>query len=79
MAVIIQKRYDSEANWIANNPILAIAEEGWVTDLNQSKVGNGVDDWNTLVYVSGGGGGDLDGGSATSVYTVEQRIDGGGA
>lgn len=46
----IQFRRDTSANWASNNPTLASGELGLVTDTGAYKVGNGTDDWNTLVY-----------------------------
>jgi hypothetical protein len=68
MATQIQLRRDTAANWTSNNPILAEGETGIETDsLGTSnvlkKIGNGIDDWNTLPYESTGGGG----GSVNSV------------
>jgi hypothetical protein len=61
MATQIQLRRDTAANWTANNPILAEGEKGIETDglgtsTVLSKIGNGVDDWNTLPYQSTGVG-----------------------
>jgi hypothetical protein len=50
MAVQIQFRNDTEANWEAADPILAIGEMGIETDTDQFKIGNGVDSWMDLPY-----------------------------
>jgi hypothetical protein len=50
MAVQIQLRRGTAAEWTAANPILAQGEMGVETDTGQFKVGNGVADWNTLGY-----------------------------
>lgn len=50
MAVQIQFRNDTEANWTAVDPILAVGELGLVTDTAQFKIGNGVDSWSELPY-----------------------------
>jgi hypothetical protein len=50
MAVQIQFRNDTEANWEAADPILAIGEMGIETDTDKFKIGNGIDTWNDLPY-----------------------------
>jgi len=52
MAVVIQLKRGTAAQWQAQNPILAIAEPGIVTDTNpcQLKIGDGVTPWNSLPY-----------------------------
>lgn len=50
MAVKIQFRRDTAANWSSSNPILAVGELGLETDTNQFKIGNGVDSWSLLSY-----------------------------
>lgn len=52
MAVTIQLKRDTAANWSTNNPVLAVGEVGIVTDTLKSKVGNGTDNWDTLEYLS---------------------------
>lgn len=56
MATRIQLRRDTAANWTSTNPTLAQGELGVETDTDQLKIGNGVDDWQTLGYWSSGGG-----------------------
>lgn len=50
MAITIQKRRGTAAEWASENPTLAEGEEGYVTDTARSKVGNGTDAWNDLAY-----------------------------
>lgn len=50
MATRIQLRRDTAADWVSNNPTLALGEPGHETDTNKLKIGNGVDDWNSLDY-----------------------------
>ena len=50
MAVIIQIRNDTAANWTSANPILAKGEVGIETDTGKAKYGDGVTAWNSLVY-----------------------------
>ncbi len=51
MSRIIQLRRDAASSWTAVNPILTQGEFGYETDTNKFKIGNGVDDWNTLGYL----------------------------
>ena len=50
MAVRIQFRNDTAANWTAANPILAVGELGLETDTGQFKIGNGATAWTSLAY-----------------------------
>lgn len=56
MAVRIQLRNDSAANWTAANPTLAAGEFGIETDTRKFKVGNGTSAWSALSYASIVGG-----------------------
>lgn len=51
MTVRIQLRRDSEANWIAANPILAEGEAAFSLDKNRVKIGDGNTIWSSLEYV----------------------------
>ncbi len=50
MAVQIQLRNDTAANWISANPILAKGEIGVEIDTNKMKIGLGTTPWNDLSY-----------------------------
>lgn len=50
MAVKLQLRRDTTANWSASNPVLAEGEIGIDTTLREAKVGNGVTAWNSLAF-----------------------------
>ena len=50
MAVQIQLRNDTAANWTSADPILAIGEMGLERDTDKFKIGNGVDSWTELPY-----------------------------
>lgn len=50
MAVNIQTRRDTAANWTANNPILLDGELGYEKDTGKIKIGNGSTAWNSLIY-----------------------------
>lgn len=78
MAVTIQLRRDTAANWTAADPILAIGELGIELDSGQVKIGNGIDVWSALPYtldidVTN----NIDGGSPSSTYLPSQIISGG--
>lgn len=51
MAVKIQLRRDTSANWTSANPTLSSGEMGVETDTQKVKVGNGSTAWNSLGYV----------------------------
>jgi hypothetical protein len=50
MAVQIQLRNDTAANWTLFDPILAQGEIGVEIDTEQFKIGNGLDTWSDLAY-----------------------------
>ena len=50
MAVQIQLRNDTAANWVSNNPVLAQGEMGIETDTRKFKFGDGTTAWNSLSY-----------------------------
>ena len=50
MAVQIQLRGDTSANWVSHNTVLAAREVGIETDTWRLKVGNGSSGWNSLSY-----------------------------
>lgn len=50
MAVQIQLRNDTAANWALANPILAVGELGVETDTDQFKLGDGATAWSALPY-----------------------------
>ena len=52
MAILIQFRLDTAANWTAANPILAQGEPAIEIDTRKEKIGNGVTAWNDLAYKS---------------------------
>ena len=54
MAITLQLRHDTAANWTANNPTLAAAEAGVETDTNKVKLGDGATAWTALPYFTGG-------------------------
>lgn len=53
MAVQIQYRRGTAAQWTSVNPVLAQGEPGYEYDTGKFKVGNGVNNWNALPYSSG--------------------------
>lgn len=50
MAINIQLRRGTAAEWTSVNPVLALAELCIETDTDLFKIGNGVDTWNDLPY-----------------------------
>ena len=54
MAIQIQIRRDTAANWTSVDPILAEGEFGLETDTNQIKIGDGVLAWTSLAYFISG-------------------------
>lgn len=52
MAVRIQLRRDTEANWIAADPLLAAGEAAFTLDKNELKIGDGTKIWSELAYIS---------------------------
>jgi len=53
MAIKIQYRRDTGANWSANNPVLLEGEVGLNTDTKAFKIGDGASTWNTMDYAIG--------------------------
>ena len=64
MAVQIQLRNDTAANWVSTNPILAQGEVGIETDTRLVKLGDGINNWNDLDYGLVGQPDSIDGGTA---------------
>ncbi len=54
MAIQIQARRDTAANWTSKNPTLAQGEFGYETDTGQMKIGDGSTAWTSLSYFGGG-------------------------
>jgi hypothetical protein len=50
MAINIQLRRDSAAQWISTNPVLLEGELGLETDTKRYKIGDGLNSWNLLQY-----------------------------
>ena len=53
MAIKVQFRRGTAAQWTSANPLLAEGELGLELDTGKFKVGNGTQNWNALVYASG--------------------------
>jgi hypothetical protein len=81
MAVVtqIQLRRGTAAQWVSANPVLASGEQGFETDTNKLKIGNGSTAWNSLSYAITGAvgtvtsitaGTGLSGGTITSTGTI---------
>lgn len=52
MAIQIQMRRGTAAQWTSSNPTLAVGELGVETDTNKLKVGDGTTAWNSLGYTT---------------------------
>lgn len=72
MAVQIQFRRDTAANWTSVNPILAQGEMGIETDTDQFKIGNGIDTWSVRPY---GGITGATGPAGVSLVNIEEGVD----
>lgn len=49
-------RQNTHAGWALDNPVLALGEPGYSTDLNEIKIGDGVKRWLDLPYNTGNSG-----------------------
>ena len=49
----IKLRRDTAANWLAADPVLALAEPGLETDTGRIKYGDGTSEWSALPYAGG--------------------------
>lgn len=52
MAIQIQFRRDTAADWTSNNPVLAQGELGLELDTSKFKIGDGTTAWSSLAYSS---------------------------
>lgn len=75
----IQIRRGTAAQWTSTNPTLASGEQGFETDTNKMKIGDGTTAWNSLAYAITGAvgtvtsvtaGTGLSGGTITSTGTI---------
>lgn len=57
MAVQIQLRNGTAAQWASANPTLALGEIGLEKDTTQVKIGDGTTAWNSLSYAFSGSSG----------------------
>lgn len=48
----IRVRRDTLSQWTGINPTLAVGEIGYELDTNKMKVGNGINSWNNLAYIT---------------------------
>jgi hypothetical protein len=69
MAVQIQLRNGTAAQWTSANPTLAVGELGAETDTGKFKIGTGSTAWNSLAYAAAGTVTSV-GLSAPSIFTV---------
>jgi len=75
MAVRIQHRRDSTADWQAADPTLAEGEIGLDNDLRRIKVGDGSSAWSVLPYFGAYGYSTLIGDGAATDITVTHGLD----
>ena len=54
LTALMKQRYDTAANWTAQNPTLLAGEIGIESDTKKWKVGTGATAWTSLVYAIGG-------------------------
>lgn len=54
MTTRIKLRRDTAANWISNDPVLALGEAGYDTTNNELRVGDGTTVWSGLEAIGGG-------------------------
>ena len=54
LSALMKQRYDTAANWTAQNPTLLAGEIGIESDTKKWKVGTGATTWTSLVYAIGG-------------------------
>ena len=50
MAIRMQQRRGTAAQWTSANPVLAAGEIGWESDTNKFKMGDGINEWADLQY-----------------------------
>jgi len=50
VAIRMQQRKGTAAQWTASNPTLNSGEIGYESDTNNFKIGDGTNLWNTLPY-----------------------------
>ena len=55
MTTRIKLRRDTEANWLSNDPVLALGEAGHDTTNNELRIGDGTSTWSTLAAIGGAG------------------------
>ena len=54
LTALMKQRYDTAANWTAQNPTLLAGEFGIESDTKKWKVGTGATAWTSLLYSNGG-------------------------
>ena len=68
----MQVRRGNSAEWVQNDHVLLEGELGWESDTNKLKIGNGINSWNNLPYLTTGSGG---GGAANTVVDYRSSIE----
>jgi hypothetical protein len=72
MAIKIQLRRDTAANWANANPILSQGEPAFEIDTGREKIGDGVTEWNSLAYKVAGSGALV---SVNQPFTATKKFD----
>jgi hypothetical protein len=72
MAIKIQLRRDTAANWASANPILSQGEPAFEIDTGREKIGDGVTEWNSLAYKVAGSGALV---SVNQPFTATKKFD----
>jgi hypothetical protein len=76
MTTRIKQRRDTAANWVLNDPILALGETGWETDTGRVKLGDGSTTWTNLQYAVGGAGRGIGGAIAIGTECISSAYAG---
>jgi hypothetical protein len=75
MTTRIKQRRDTAANWVLNDPILALGETGWETDTGRVKLGDGATTWTNLQYAAAGAGHGLGGAIQIGTACIDSAYD----
>src|SRR5690554_2567634 len=73
---LIALRRGTASAWTSANPILASGEQGFETDTNKLKIGDGSTVWNSLDYIAGDATVSSVNGETGDVILTEEKIQG---
>ena len=73
MSTTMQQKRGTAANWTSSNPILLAGEIGFESDTNKIKIGDGVNTWNNLSYITSSGNESMGsaGNNGNTLYSIE--------